>query len=96
MAFNIFTVLAQFERRLIQERTQAGLKAARARRKKGGRSRVSPDDEKVKMAKKMSQNHSISVGEICKTLGISRGTYYRYLEMGKNFLGDDLVLLYLL
>lgn len=83
MVFNIFATLAQFERRLIQERTQAGLTAARARGRKGGRPRVSPDDEKVKMVKKMSKNHSISVGEICKTLGISRGTYYRYLEIGK-------------
>ncbi|WP_416145931.1 recombinase family protein [Prosthecochloris sp. SCSIO W1101] len=81
MVFNIFVVLAQFERRLIQERTQAGLKAARARGKNGDRPKISPDDEKVQMAKKMSQNHTISVGEICKTLGISRGTYYRYLEV---------------
>lgn len=81
MVFNLFATLAQFERRLIQERTKAGLQAARARGKKGGRPKVSPDDEKVKMAKKMSKNHSISVGEICKTLGISRGTYYRYLGL---------------
>ena len=81
MVFNIFATLAQFERRLIQERTQAGLKAARARGKNGGRPKISPDDEKVQMAKKMSQNHTISVGEICKTLGISRATYYRYLEV---------------
>ena len=81
MVFNIFATLAQFERRLIQERTQAGLKAARARGKNGGRPKISPDDEKVRMAKKMSQNHTISVGEICKTLGISRATYYRYLDI---------------
>jgi len=36
------------------------------------------------MAKKMSKNLTISVGEICKTLGISRGTYYRYLEVSKR------------
>ena len=81
MVFNIFAALAQFERRLIQERTQTGLKAARARGKNGGRPKISPDDEKVQMAKKMSQHHTISVGEICKTLGISRGKYYRYLEV---------------
>ena len=64
-----------------QERTQAGLKATRARGKNGGRPKISPDDEKVQMAKKMSKNHSNSVGEICKALGISRGTYYRYLQV---------------
>ena len=51
MVFNIFATLAQFERRLIQERTQAGLKAARARGRKGGRPMISPNDPKVKMAK---------------------------------------------
>ncbi len=47
MVFNIFATLAQFERRLIQERTQAGLKAARARGKKGGRPKISPNDSKA-------------------------------------------------
>ena len=83
MVFNISATLTQFELRLIQERTQTGLKAARARGKNGDRSKISPDDEKVRVAKKMSQNHTISAGEICKTLGISRGAHYRYLEMGK-------------
>jgi DNA invertase Pin-like site-specific DNA recombinase len=82
MVFNIFATLAQFERRLIQERTQAGLKAARARGKKGGRPKISPDDSKVQMAKKMSKNLNISVGEICSTLKISRATYYRFLKIG--------------
>lgn len=79
MVFNIFATLAQFERRLIQERTQVGLKAARARGKKGGRPKISPNDPKVQMAKKMSKNLNISVGEICSTLKISRATYYRYI-----------------
>lgn len=83
MVFNIFATLAQFERRLIQERTQAGLKAARARGKKGGRPKISPDDPKVQMARKMSKNLSISVGEICSTLKISRATYYRFLKIGE-------------
>jgi DNA invertase Pin-like site-specific DNA recombinase len=83
MVFNIFATLAQFERRLIQERTQAGLKAARARGKKGGRPKISPDNPKVQMARKMSKNLSISVGEICSTLKISRATYYRFLKIGE-------------
>jgi len=83
MVFNIFATLAQFERRLIQERTQAGLKAARVRGKKGGRPKISQNDPKVQMAKKMSKNLSISVGEICSTLKISRATYYRFLKIGE-------------
>ena len=57
LIFNIFSSLAQFERRLIQERTQAGLRAARARGRKGGRKRVSPTNLKVLMAKKIHKNH---------------------------------------
>ena len=79
--FNIFSALAQFERRLIQERTQAGLKAARARGKIGGRPAISPDDPKVKMSKHMHQNESVSINDICKTLKISRSTFYRYLAV---------------
>jgi DNA invertase Pin-like site-specific DNA recombinase len=81
--FNIFATLALFERRLIQERTQAGLKAARARGKKGGRPKISPDEPKVQMSRKMSKNLSISVGEICSTLKISRATYYRLIKIGE-------------
>ena len=81
MIFNIFGTLAQFERRLIQERTQAGLTAARARGKKGGRPKISNDDPKVQMAKKMSKNMNINIGEICATLKISRASYYRYLGL---------------
>ncbi len=79
MIFNIFGTLAQFERRLIQERTQAGLTAARARGRKGGRPKILKDDPRVQMAKKMSKNMSISISEICSTLKISRASYYRYL-----------------
>ena len=66
MIFNIFGTLAQFERRLIQERTQTGLTAARASGRKGGRPKISNDDPKVQIEKKMS----ISIGEICETLKI--------------------------
>lgn len=83
MVFNIFATLAQFERRLIKERTQSGLKAARARGKKGGRPKISANDQKVQMARKISKNLSISVGEICSTLKVSRATYYRFLKIGE-------------
>lgn len=67
----------------IQPLPQAGLKAARARGRKRGRPKISANDLKVKMAKKLSKNYNISIGEICKTLGISRGTYYRFLRIGE-------------
>ena len=81
MVFNIFATHAQFERKMILERTQVGLKAAKARGKKGGRLKKSPDDKKVLMTKKMSKSQGISVREICNTLGISRVMCYRYLDV---------------
>ncbi len=84
LIFNIFSALAQFERRLIQERTKAGLAAARARGRCGGRPRLESEQAKVRAAKKLSSDRSITIDDICKTLGISRSTYYRYLAMRPN------------
>ena len=81
LVFNIFAALAQFERELIRERTRAGLLAARARGRMGGRKPVSPRDPKVRMAKKMHLDRSMSIKEICSTLRISRATFYRYLSL---------------
>jgi DNA invertase Pin-like site-specific DNA recombinase len=81
LIFNIFSALAQFERRLIQERTKAGLAAARARGRCGGRPRLESEQAKVRAAKKLSSDRSITIDDICRTLGISRSTYYRYLAM---------------
>ena len=81
LIFNIFSSLAQFERRLIQERTKAGLDAARIRGKKGGRKKVSSQNPKVLMAKNMHQNHGMNIEDNCKTLKISRASFYRYLAL---------------
>lgn len=81
LIFNIFSALAQFERELIRERTQAGLAAARARGKKGGRRQIPADNPKVRMAKKMYEDRSIEIDEICSTLKISRATFYRYVAL---------------
>jgi len=81
LIFNIFASLAQFERELIRERTTAGLNSARARGKVGGRRSILPDLPKVRMAKKMSQDRSMDIKDICVTLKISKATYYRYLEL---------------
>jgi DNA invertase Pin-like site-specific DNA recombinase len=64
LIFNIFASLAQFERGLIQERTHAGLKSARARGRIGGRPTVSPTQPTVRMAKKMSQDQSMSARQL--------------------------------
>lgn len=84
LIFNIFSSLAQFERKLIQERTKAGLKAARDRGKKGGRKKILATDPKVLTAKKMHQNHNMSINNICNILKISRATFYRYLAVSDN------------
>src|SRR5271157_317239 len=77
LIFHIFGALAEFERELIRERTQAGLNAARARGRTGGRPRAL-SGQKVTMARQLYQDKSYSIGEICKTLNISRATLYRY------------------
>ena len=81
LIFNIFSSLAQFERKLIQERTRAGLAAARARGRAGGRKKLSPNDPRVLTAKRMHKNHGMSINEICKILKISRPSFYRYLAL---------------
>jgi len=81
LIFNIFSALAQFERRLLQERTKAGLTAARARGRLGGRKPIDPKNPKVRMAQKMHQDKSLSIGDICESLKISRPTLYRYLQL---------------
>ena len=81
LIFNIFAALAQFEAELIRERTRAGLAAARARGRNGGRKPVAGNDPKVKMAKRMHEDRSLSPSEICASLKISRETYHRYLSL---------------
>ena len=81
LMFNIFSSLAQFERRLIQERTQAGLVAARARGRLGGRRPIRADDPRVVTAKRLHKDRGLRIDQICKMLGISRPTFYRYLAL---------------
>ena len=84
LVFNIFSALAQFERRLIQERTNAGLAAARARGRIGGRPATRKTDPKVLLACKLFADKSVSLDDICETLGISRTTLYRYASICGN------------
>jgi DNA invertase Pin-like site-specific DNA recombinase len=80
LIFHIFGALAEFERELIRERTQAGLAAARARGRKGGRPKLL-DARKVAMAQALYDSGEHSIRDICRTLGISRATLYRYISV---------------
>ena len=80
LVFHIFSALAEFERDLIRERTNAGLEAARARGKKGGRPKSLGQPKNVTLLKQMHADPNYSISEICKTLDISRSTFYRYLK----------------
>ena len=77
--FSVMGALAEFERDLIRERTTAGLAAARARGRIGGRPPVMTPD-KVKVARQMYQSKEHTVDAIVKTLGVSRKTIYRHLK----------------
>jgi DNA invertase Pin-like site-specific DNA recombinase len=78
LIFHIFASLAEFERDLIRERTNAGLTAARARGRTGGRPK-GVDEKKRKTVLALKDNPSYTVQEICTMVGISRNTYYRYI-----------------
>jgi DNA invertase Pin-like site-specific DNA recombinase len=91
LILHIFSALAQFERRLIQERTRAGLAAARARGKKGGRQPRHAGEPRVRMAYTMYVDQRLSVAEICQTLRISQATFYRYVVAGAKLSLSKLV-----
>lgn len=77
LVFHVFGALAEFERELIRERTRAGLAAARARGRLGGRPKKL-SDKQIEMAQKLMKDPTNSIREICATLKISRATLYRY------------------
>ena len=79
LIFHIFASLAEFERDLIRERTNAGLKAARTRGRMGGRPKAM-DAKKISMAKSLVNDSNVSIKNICETLNVSRATLYRYLK----------------
>ncbi|WP_052290808.1 helix-turn-helix domain-containing protein [Candidatus Amoebophilus asiaticus] len=59
----------------------AGLATARARGKQGGREKMGNNHPKVSMAKKMHLDHAMRIQDICKTLQISRASFYRYIML---------------
>lgn len=82
LVFNIFACLAEFERDVIRERTQAGLKAARARGRVGGRPKGLSEkaQQKAIAAEALYKDQKLSIAEICKNLSISKATLYKYLR----------------
>src|SRR5690606_37619801 len=79
LVLHIFGALAEFERELIRERTQAGLAAARARGRKGGRPRkLTP--RQVATARTLLKDREHTVTAVAEMLGVSRSTLYRALE----------------
>jgi DNA invertase Pin-like site-specific DNA recombinase len=82
LIFHVFGALAEFERDLIRERTQAGLSAARARGRLGGRPRAEALNtaRKVQIAQALYEDKNNAIADICRTLRISRATLYRYVK----------------
>jgi DNA invertase Pin-like site-specific DNA recombinase len=77
LIFHIFGALAEFEREVIRERTNAGLQAARARGRLGGRPKLQAlDPKKIALAKKLYDDGNMPVKEICDTLHIGRSTLF--------------------
>jgi len=78
LVFHIFAALAEFERDLIRERTRAGLEAARARGRNGGRPSVMTA-EKLRVARELYEAREHTTAQIARVLGVSRATLYRHL-----------------
>ncbi len=78
MVFHVFAAFAEFERSLIVERTQHGLKAARARGRKGGRMKTISDNI-VQSVERLAVG-DMTISDACKQLNISRSSYYKYKQ----------------
>jgi DNA invertase Pin-like site-specific DNA recombinase len=77
--FGLFAALAEFERELIRERTMAGLQAARARGRKGGR-KFGLSQAQVRLAQAAMRHRDTKVSQLCEELGVTRVTLYRYVS----------------
>lgn len=82
--FHMSAAFAEYERNIIRERTNAGLKAARARGRMGGR-KPTLTPEKFKTAKELYNQNCMQVKDICRQLGINSGTFYKYMREEKKY-----------
>ena len=89
LTFHLFAALAEFERDIISTRTKAGLEAARARGRKGGRPKglSKKAKDKARLAESLYNEKERSISEICKHLDISKPTLYRYLRSREVAIG---------
>lgn len=78
LVFHIFGALAEFERSIIRERTRAGLDAAKARGRTGGRPKKLTDAD-LRAAKAMLAEDDFTVDDVARRMGVSPATLYRYL-----------------
>ena len=92
LVFGIFAALAEFERELIAERTMAGLAAARARGRQGGRP-FKMTATRLRMVVAAMGNRETNVVQLCKELGITRQTLYRHVSPGGELRPDGMKLL---
>jgi DNA invertase Pin-like site-specific DNA recombinase len=88
LVFHIFAALAEFERQVIGERTRAGLEAARARGRKGGRPRSLGEGD-LQAARALLRDPDISVAEVARRLKIGPATLYRHLPGGRSGIAGD-------
>lgn len=86
LVFHIFAALAEFERDLIRERTHAGLAAARARGRVGGRKRALTPAQ-VEMARELLADRQRDVASVAATFGVNRATLYRALRTAEAAAG---------
>ena len=87
LVFTIFSAIAEFEREIIQERTRAGLDAARARGRSGGRPpALKPHD--IKEARALLADPEITVEQVAARLKVSASTLYRHLPGGRSAVQD--------
>jgi Site-specific recombinases, DNA invertase Pin homologs len=87
LVFHVFDALAEFERSIIHERTKAGLEAARARGKKGGRP-PSLSAKDLAAAKAMLSDPEITMEEVAKRLRVAPSTLYRHLPGGRGVIQE--------
>ncbi len=87
LIFHIFASLAEFEKDIIKERTNAGLEAARARGRQGGRPK-SLTEKQILLLKTLHKDKDTPVAEIARLLNISKKTIYNYLNDVENMVGD--------
>ena len=90
LVFHVFAAVAEFERELTLERTHAGLSAAKALGRRGGRKPALGPTE-VKRARAMLADPSITVSEVAQQLGVQPSTLYRYIPGGRSALKEDIM-----